>query len=133
MNADQFSERHLGPRKPEVRLMLETIGVGSIDELVSRTVPASIIREDTMSLPEAMDEQSYLKRIWEIATKNKLFKTYIGLGYYNTVLPPVIQRNVFENPNCFPDQRITCSNCDPVFRPILGTIIKEVAFFDYLF
>jgi len=102
MNADQFSERHLGPRKPEVSLMLETIGVRSIDELVSRTVPASIIKEEPMNnLPEPMDEQFYLKRIWEIATKNKLYKTYIGLGYYNTVLPPVIQRNVLENPNWY--------------------------------
>jgi len=101
MNADQFSERHLGPRKPEIRLMLDTIGFRSIDELVSRTVPASIIKEEPMMLPEPMDEQSYLKRIWEIATKNKLFKTYIGLGYYNTVLPPVIQRNVLENPNWY--------------------------------
>lgn len=101
MNADLFSERHLGPRKPEYRLMLDTIGVGSIDELVSRTVPASIIKEDAMILPDALDEQTYLKRIWEIATKNKLFKTYIGLGYYNTILPPVIQRNVLENPNWY--------------------------------
>jgi glycine dehydrogenase len=101
MNADQFSERHLGPRKAEYRLMLDTIGVASIDELVSRTIPASIMKEETMILPEPLDEQTYLKRIWEIATKNKLYKTYMGLGYYNTILPPVIQRNVLENPNWY--------------------------------
>jgi glycine dehydrogenase len=101
MKADQFSERHLGPRKAEYRLMLDTIGVRSIDELVSRTVPASIMKEETMILPEPLDEQTYLKRIWEIATRNKLYKTYMGLGYYNTILPPVIQRNVLENPNWY--------------------------------
>jgi len=101
MKADQFSERHLGPRKSDIEAMLNTIGVGSVDQLVARTIPASILKDNGMSLPEPMDEQSYLERIWEIATKNKLYKTYMGLGYYNTVLPTVIQRNILENPNWY--------------------------------
>jgi glycine dehydrogenase len=81
--------------------MLEAIGVASLDELVALTIPASIIRDKDLDLPEPMDEHTYLERIWEIASKNKMFRTYMGLGYYNTTLPSVIQRNVMENPNWY--------------------------------
>jgi glycine dehydrogenase len=101
MKADQFSERHLGPRQPEIDLMLDTIGVGSMDELMSLTIPASILKDNTMNLPEAVDEQSYLTYMKEVARKNLMFKSYIGIGYYNTILPPVIQRNILENPNWY--------------------------------
>jgi len=101
MKADQFSERHLGPRRPEIDLMLDTIGVGSMDELMSLTIPASILKDNTMNLPEAIDEQSYLAYIKEVARKNLMYKSYIGIGYYNTILPPVIQRNILENPNWY--------------------------------
>ena len=101
MRSDLFSERHLGPRKQEMEEMLDTLGVNSLKELISLAIPASIIKDKELELPEPEDEHSYLKRIWEIATKNKLFKTYMGLGYYNTTLPSVIQRNVLENPNWY--------------------------------
>ena len=89
MKADQFSERHLGPRRPEIDLMLDTIGVASVDELVARTIPASILMDNTMNLPGAVDEQNYLAYMKEVASKNKMFLTYMGIGYYNTILPPV--------------------------------------------
>ncbi|RLD71665.1 MAG: glycine dehydrogenase (aminomethyl-transferring) [Bacteroidetes bacterium] len=101
MNSDQFSERHLGPRQPEIDLMLDTIGVASVDELVARTIPASILMDNTMNLPGAVDEQNYLAYMKEVASKNKMFLTYMGIGYYNTILPPVIQRNILENPNWY--------------------------------
>jgi glycine dehydrogenase len=101
MKRDQFSERHLGPRQPEIELMLNTIGVGSLEELVSLTIPVSILKDQSMKLPDPLDEQGYLERIRELASKNKMFRTYMGLGYYNTILPPVIQRNILENPNWY--------------------------------
>jgi glycine dehydrogenase len=101
MNSDQFSHRHLGPREEEIHQMLETIGVGSLDELVDKTIPSSIHHKDPLNLPEGLEEHSYLERLREIAAKNKLYKTYMGLGYYNTYLPPVIQRNILENPNWY--------------------------------
>jgi glycine dehydrogenase len=101
MKSDLFSLRHLGSRQPQIESMLKTIGLGTMDELVAKTIPASILLDQPISLPEAVDEQTYLAAIKEIAGKNKLFKTYIGIGYYNTVLPPVIQRNILENPNWY--------------------------------
>ncbi|MCK4879004.1 MAG: aminomethyl-transferring glycine dehydrogenase [Bacteroidales bacterium] len=101
MKSDQFSQRHLGPRQPEIEKMLNTIGVGTLEELVAKTIPASILKDHSMNLPGAVDEQTYLERIKEVACKNKMFKTYMGIGYYNTILPPVIQRNILENPNWY--------------------------------
>ncbi len=101
MKSDQFSQRHLGPRQPEIEKMLNTIGFGTMDELVAKPIPASILKDHSMNLPEAVDEQTYLERIKEMACKNKMFKTYMGIGYYNTILPPVIQRNILENPNWY--------------------------------
>jgi len=101
MKSDLFSQRHLGPRPSEITEMLETIGVESLDELVSRTIPKAILRSRFLNLPEAMDEHSYLARMREIAGRNKKFSSYMGLGYYNTILPPVIQRNILENPNWY--------------------------------
>lgn len=101
MKSDLFSQRHLGSGKPEIEEMLNTIGVGTMDELVAKTIPASILMGRQMNLPEAIDEQSYLERMKIVAGKNKMFRTYMGLGYYNTILPPVIQRNILENPNWY--------------------------------
>jgi glycine dehydrogenase len=101
MKSDLFSQRHLGPRQPEIEEMLETIGVGTMDELISRTIPKAILRNQFMNLPEAMDEHFYLNNMRDIAGRNKMFRTYMGLGFYNTILPPVIQRNILENPNWY--------------------------------
>ena len=101
MKSEQFSRRHLGPRPHEIDQMLQTIGVDSLDELVNRTIPSSILKEVPMQLPEPLEEHHYLAKMREVASKNKAFKSYIGLGYYNAILPPVIQRNMLENPNWY--------------------------------
>jgi len=101
MKADSFKHRHLGPRQPEINAMLDKIGVHSLDELIQRTIPESILNQGQMQLPAAEDEHLYLQRMREIAAKNKPHKSYIGLGYYNTLLPSVIQRNILENPNWY--------------------------------
>ena len=101
MKSDLFSQRHLGPRQAEIKEMLETIGVGNLDDLVSQTIPLAILRREFLNLPEAMDEHSYLERMRDIAGRSLRFRTYMGLGFYNTLLPSVIQRNILENPNWY--------------------------------
>jgi len=101
MNTDSFAQRHIGPRKSDLNKMLKTIGVDSLDDLINQTVPDDILLTKKLSLQEAMTEHEYLEHNSELASKNKLFKTYIGLGYYNTFLPPVIQRNILENPGWY--------------------------------
>ncbi|MCD6596412.1 MAG: glycine dehydrogenase (aminomethyl-transferring), partial [Bacteroidales bacterium] len=98
MAFDSFQNRHIGPRNLEIQGMLNKIGVSSIDELISKTIPDSIRLSEPLSLEEGISEFEYSSKIRMIASKNKLFKTYIGLGYYGTILPAVIQRNILENP-----------------------------------
>lgn len=98
MALDIFLNRHNGPRPSEVESMLKKIGVASLDELIDKTVPASIRLDKPLDLPEGISEYEYIKRIREIASRNKVFKSYIGLGYYDTIFPSVIQRNILENP-----------------------------------
>jgi glycine dehydrogenase len=81
--------------------MLEKIGVKTMDELVGKTIPGSIHKQEALNLPDGLSEQAYLERMRTIAAKNLTFKSYMGLGYYNTILPSVIQRNIFENPNWY--------------------------------
>ena len=101
MNTDIFALRHIGPREADLPEMLKTIGVESIDQLVFETVPDDILMKKPMNLPRAMSEQEYLEHIGILANKNKVFKTYMGLGYHNTIMPPVIQRNILENPGWY--------------------------------
>jgi len=101
MSSTDFSSRHLGPRESEIPQMLKKIGVQSLDELIKKTIPASILNEQPLKLPGGLSEHEYLDSLRAIGAKNRLFKTYIGLGYYNTVLPPVIQRNILENPGWY--------------------------------
>jgi glycine dehydrogenase len=101
MNEDLFTQRHLGPRQPDIDAMLQRIGIDSLDELVEKTIPASIHNSRPLDLPGGISEHAYLQKMRQIARKNKIFKTYIGLGYYNTILPSVIQRNILENPNWY--------------------------------
>jgi glycine dehydrogenase len=101
MSSTDFSGRHLGPGKSDIPQMLKKTGVQSMDELVRKTIPASILNEKPLNLPSGMSENEYLDSLRDIGAKNKLFKTYIGLGYYNTILPPVIQRNILENPSWY--------------------------------
>ncbi|KPK83492.1 MAG: glycine dehydrogenase [Bacteroides sp. SM23_62_1] len=101
MSSSEFVCRHNGPRSEDIQIMLKKIGIGSLDDLIQQTIPGSILLERELRLPEGMNEQEYLDHIRRIAAKNKLFKTYIGLGYYGTVLPAVIQRNILENPGWY--------------------------------
>lgn len=98
MALSEFVYRHNGPRSEDIQKMLEKIGCQSLDELIQKTIPHSILLDRPLNLPAGMNEQEYLDHIRSIAKKNKLYKTYIGLGYYGTVLPAVIQRNILENP-----------------------------------
>ncbi|MAP80060.1 MAG: glycine dehydrogenase (aminomethyl-transferring) [Aequorivita sp.] len=101
MNTDTFALRHIGPRENDLPEMLSTIGVSSLDQLIFETVPDDILLKKKMDLDTAMSEHEYLEHITELSTKNKLFKTYIGLGYHQSILPPVIQRNILENPGWY--------------------------------
>ncbi|MCB0467463.1 MAG: aminomethyl-transferring glycine dehydrogenase [Aequorivita sp.] len=101
MNTDSFALRHIGPRENDLPEMLKTIGVSSIDQLIYETVPDDILLKKALDLDTAMSEQEYLEHITELSTKNKLFKTYIGLGYNQSITPPVIQRNILENPGWY--------------------------------
>jgi glycine dehydrogenase len=94
----EFQHRHNGPNESQTEEMLKTIGVNSLDELIERTVPAGIRMKGELNLPQAMSEAEYLTHIKDISLKNKIFKTYIGQGYYDTITPSVILRNIFENP-----------------------------------
>jgi len=101
MNNDHFAYRHTGPRPDEIGSMLEKTGVSSLDELIEKTIPGSIRLKHDLDLPPGVSEQQYFEKMREIASRNKLFKTYIGMGYYNTVMPAVIQRNILENPGWY--------------------------------
>lgn len=101
MNTDSFALRHIGPRESDLPQMLKTIGVSSVDQLIYETVPDDILIKKPLNLDEALSEQEYLEHINELAGKNKVFKTYIGLGYHASLLPPVIQRNILENPGWY--------------------------------
>jgi glycine dehydrogenase len=98
---EKFEDRHNGPRSVETREMLEFLGVDSLDQLIEQTVPAQIRAKQALQLPAALSEVAYLKRVKQIAEKNKVFKSYIGQGYFDVILPGVIQRNVFENPGWY--------------------------------
>ena len=98
MITDRFSDRHNGPGSEDEKRMLGEIGVDSLNELIGQTLPASIIVRTPLQIPEGVSEFEYLKSIREIGNKNKLFRSYIGLGYYNTITLPVIKRNILENP-----------------------------------
>jgi glycine dehydrogenase len=101
MNTDSFALRHIGPRRSDLPKMLETVGAESLEQLIFETIPDDIRLKEDLTLDEAMSEQEYLEHINELAAKNKVFKTYIGLGYHQSVLPPVIQRNILENPGWY--------------------------------
>ncbi len=97
----EFQARHIGVNETDAREMLKVIGEPGIDELVSKTIPASIRLKKPLEDPAPQGEFEYLQRLKAIAAKNKLFKNYIGQGYYGTITPSVILRNVFENPGWY--------------------------------
>jgi glycine dehydrogenase len=101
MNTDSFALRHIGPRKNDLPEMLKTIGVESMEQLISETIPNDIRLKEDLSLAPALSEQEFLEHINELAEKNLVFKTYIGLGYHQAYTPAVIQRNILENPGWY--------------------------------
>jgi glycine dehydrogenase len=101
MNTDAFALRHIGPRKDDHQEMLNVIGVDSLDELITETIPDNIRLKKGLQLDEAMSEQDYLNHINSLSLKNKVFKSYLGLGYHPSNLPAVIQRNILENPGWY--------------------------------
>ena len=96
-----FESRHLGPRPQECELMLKTIGVSSLDRLMDEAIPPAIRLARPLALPEGESEYRFLGRLRGVAAKNKPFRSYIGLGYYDSVTPSVILRNVLENPSWY--------------------------------
>ena len=101
MGANTFISRHNGPRLHELSKMFETIGVSSLDQLIEETVPAAIRLKKPLNIPNGISEYEYLQHIKGLASKNKIFRSYIGLGYYNTATPSVIIRNILENPSWY--------------------------------
>ena len=99
--SNQFAKRHIGSNEADVTKMLQTVGVKSVDELIDNTVPADIRLEAPLAIGEGLTEYEYLNHLKALASKNKVFRTYIGQGYYNTILPSVIQRNILENPGWY--------------------------------
>ena len=97
----EFESRHLGPRENDVKTMLQTIGVESIEQLISETVPSKIRNTNGFGIGKGQTEFEYLTSLKSIAQKNIVAKNYIGLGYYGTITPGVIQRNIFENPGWY--------------------------------
>ena len=97
----EFQQRHLGPRETDLDSMMQTIGITDLSTLIDQTVPANIRMKRSLQLPEAMTEYAYLQHMQTLAAKNQVFKTYIGQGYYNTITPSVILRNIFENPGWY--------------------------------
>ncbi len=101
MSYDKFVNRHNGPRDHEVPQMLKTIGVESLDELIDKTVPSGIRLSKSLNLPAAMSEFEYLAHLRDLGSQNKLFRSFIGQGYYGVALLSVIVRNVLENPSWY--------------------------------
>lgn len=101
MKTDSFALRHIGPREKDLQHMFKTIGVESLDQLIYETVPDNIRLKKDLDLDAPMTEYEYLTHIQELGKKNKVFKSYIGLGYHPAIVPAVIQRNIFENPGWY--------------------------------
>jgi len=101
MNTNSFQLRHIGPRENEKESMLKAIGVDSLDQLIYETIPDDIRLQNELDLPKALSEYEYLQHINALGSKNKIYKSYIGLGYHEAILPSVIQRNILENPGWY--------------------------------
>ncbi len=98
---EKFINRHIGPRDHEISAMLDQVGASSMDDFIDSIIPADIRLQRPLNLPAGMSESDYASRIKEIGKKNKVFRSYIGMGYYGTVLPAVVKRNILENPSWY--------------------------------
>ena len=96
-----FSSRHIGLSTKDEAHMLAELGFDSIDELIAKTLPDSIRTDSKLNIGSGIDEFTLLKTLKRIACKNKVYRSYIGMGYYGTITPPVIQRNILENPGWY--------------------------------
>jgi glycine dehydrogenase len=101
MITDRFVDRHIGPRDEEIPVMLKATGAKTLDELIDKTVPKAIRLKSPLSLPPAMTEQEYLSHIRKLGKENKMYRSFIGQGYYGTGVLPVVVRNVLENPSWY--------------------------------
>ncbi|MFA6275245.1 MAG: aminomethyl-transferring glycine dehydrogenase [Pedobacter sp.] len=97
----QFKNRHIGPDDAVIKDMLKVIGANSVDEMIDQIVPEEIRHTRPLKISKGLSEYEYIKSLRNIAAKNELYKSYIGLGYYSTIMPAVIQRNIFENPGWY--------------------------------
>ncbi len=101
MRTDAFALRHIGPRESDLNHMFKTIGVENFEQLIYETIPDDIRLKNDLNLDAPMTEYEYTQHIHDLGKKNKVFKSYIGLGYHPTIVPAVIQRNIFENPGWY--------------------------------
>jgi len=101
MNTNLFENRHIGPNNKEIEKMLSTVKVETLDQLISETVPSNIHLKEELDLAPAMSEYEYLAHIKQLSEKNKVLKSYIGMGYHEAIVPSVIQRNILENPGWY--------------------------------
>ena len=100
-STQKFSHRHIGPNDHEINEMLSFLGYESIDELILKTIPDNILLKDKLDIGDGLSEHEFLKTIKPVASKNKIVKSFIGMGYYGTITPPVILRNILENPGWY--------------------------------
>src|ERR1017187_1239600 len=101
VHPDRFALRHIGPNDEEIAEMLRVIGAASLDELIEQTIPSSIRFRRALDLPAAETEHALLEHLHAIAAKNEVWKSFLGMGYSDCITPPVIQRNVIENPGWY--------------------------------
>lgn len=100
-NSSSFQQRHIGPGPDEVQQMLDVLGLPSLEDLIDQTVPQAIRQKLSLKLESDRTEYAALAQLKEIASKNQVFRSFIGMGYYGCITPPVIQRNILENPGWY--------------------------------
>jgi glycine dehydrogenase len=98
---DSFIHRHIGPRPEDGKKMLETLGFANMDELIKKAIPSSIETAEPLNIGEPQSEYEVLRQLRELAGKNQIFRSYLGMGYHDCITPPVIQRNILENPGWY--------------------------------
>ena len=101
MSFNTFQKRHIGLKEEDQKVMLEKIGLSSVEDLIKKTIPPSIRLANRLNIPKGLSEYEYQQHIKNLGAKNKIFRSYMGMGYYNTILPGVIQRNILENPGWY--------------------------------
>ena len=96
-----FSQRHIGPTSDKIQQMLEILDISFLGDLIEKTVPQKIRYQQPLNLPKSLSESAALAQIKEIVSKNQVFRSFIGMGYYDCITPPVILRNILENPGWY--------------------------------